>query len=99
MVEAFKKGWHRMTRVRRQRAATAAPVVEKVEFASNEERIESKYRERATSPLRAIRAFCVLCMGCQPKKVTSCDAVDCALHPFRRGKNPFQKHAKKNSAE
>lgn len=99
MVEAFKKGIGiAMVRKRRQRAV-AFPVVEKVEFASNEERIESKYRERATSPLRAIRAFCVLCMGCQPKKVTSCDSVDCALHPFRQGKNPFQKHAKKNSAE
>lgn len=57
-----------------------------------QDRIEAKYRERATSPLRAIRAFCVLCMGAQPKEVAKCTATTCALYEFRAGKNPYQKH-------
>lgn len=56
-----------------------------------QDRIEEKYRTRATSPLRAIRAFCVLCMGAQPKEVAKCTATDCVLYPMRMGTNPFQK--------
>lgn len=59
-----------------------------------QDRIEAKYRQRATSPLRAIRAFCVLCMGAQPKEVARCTATTCALYEFRSGKNPYQKHKK-----
>ena len=59
------------------------------------DRIEQRYRDRADSPLRAIRAFCVLCMGCQPRMVADCTATACVLYPFRFGKNPFQKHTKK----
>lgn len=57
-------------------------------------RIEAKYRARATSPLRAIRAFCVLCMGAQPKEVAKCSSTSCPLFEFRAGKNPYQKHKK-----
>ena len=60
------------------------------------DRIEARYRDRATSPLRAIRAFCVLCMGCQPRMVAGCTAKNCVLYPFRFGKNPHQKHVKKS---
>lgn len=55
-----------------------------------QDRIEEKYRARATSPLRAIRAFCVLCMGAQPREVAHCSATTCVLYPFRAGTNPFQ---------
>ncbi len=55
------------------------------------DRIEAKYRARATSPLRAIRAFCVICMGCQPKVVAQCSAPTCPLYHYRMGKNPYQK--------
>lgn len=70
------------------------PSYEKAEGETAQEaqdRIEEKYRARATSPLRAIRAFCVLCMGAQPREVAHCTAKDCVLFPFRDGKNPFQK--------
>ncbi len=73
------------------------PAFEKGEGESVQEaqdRIEAKYRARATSPLRAIRAFCVLCMGAQPREVAHCSAKDCVLYPFRDGKNPFQKRSK-----
>lgn len=59
-----------------------------------QDRIEARYRARATSPLRAIRAFCVLCMGVQPKEVAKCTATDCVLYPMRFGTNPFQKRSK-----
>lgn len=58
-------------------------------------RIEAKYRARATSPLRAIRFFCVMCMGGAPKAIAGCTAPTCALYPFREGKNPYQKRASK----
>jgi len=69
------------------------PSYEKVEGETTQEaqdRIEARYRARATSPLRAIRAFCVLCMGAQPREVAHCTATDCVMFPFRNGKNPFQ---------
>jgi len=56
-----------------------------------QDRIEEKYRVRATSPLRAIRAFCVLCMGAQPREVAHCTATKCVLYKFRFGRNPYQK--------
>lgn len=59
------------------------------------DRIENKYRKRAKSPLKAVRAFCVLCMGCMPREVAHCTAHDCVLYPFRFGKNPFQKRGNK----
>lgn len=60
-----------------------------------QDRIEARYRDRATSPLRAIRAFCVLCMGVQPREVKNCTAYDCVLYPMRLGTNPFQKRKPK----
>lgn len=58
-------------------------------------RIEAKYKARAKSPLKAIRAFCVICVGCYPREVAKCTATDCVLHPFRFGTNPYQKRTPK----
>jgi hypothetical protein len=58
---------------------------------ADKDRIENKYRDRAVTPLKAIRGFCVLCMGCQPKLVASCTATKCILYPYRFGKNPYQR--------
>lgn len=41
------------------------------------------------SPLRAIRAKCLECCGGSPKEVRLCSDESCALHPFRKGQNPF----------
>lgn len=60
-----------------------------------QDRIEAKYRKRAKSPLKAIRAFCVLCMGAQPREVAKCTATTCVLWSFRFGRNPFQKRGPK----
>lgn len=52
--------------------------------------IRARYAARAKTPLKAIRAFCVHCMGDQPKAVAKCTSHDCPLYPMRMGSNPYQ---------
>jgi hypothetical protein len=40
--------------------------------------------------LRAIRRKCLWCSGGDAKEVASCLVPDCALYPFRMGKNPWR---------
>lgn len=47
--------------------------------------------EEIRSPIKAIRAKCLECCGWQPLEVKLCPCTDCALHPFRFGKNPYVK--------
>ena len=48
---------------------------------------------KATSPLRAIRAKCLDCCCDQPLEIKLCPCTKCPLHPFRMGKNPFYKRS------
>lgn len=41
------------------------------------------------SPIRAIRAKCVDCSGGSQSEARKCVMVDCALWPFRMGRNVF----------
>lgn len=41
------------------------------------------------SPIKAIRAKCLDCSGANAAEVRKCVAVNCALWPFRMGRNPF----------
>jgi len=41
------------------------------------------------SPTKAMRAFCVDCMGGNRAEVRRCSSVGCALWPYRMGRNPF----------
>lgn len=59
------------------------------------ERIIAKYRSRAKTPGKAIRAFCVECVGGMVRDVTRCTARKCVLYPFRHGHNPFHGRAGK----
>lgn len=43
-----------------------------------------------TNPVKAIRAKCIDCMGGQTAEVPLCPSADCALYPFRMGRNPFR---------
>ena len=43
-----------------------------------------------TTPLKAIREKCLDCVY-SAHEVKMCVMTDCALHPFRFGKNPFVK--------
>ena len=43
------------------------------------------------NPVKAIRAKCFTCIGAATKgDVRKCDFTDCALHPFRFGKDPYR---------
>ena len=44
--------------------------------------------EKITSPLKAIRCFCIECMGGQVTYVKDCTSKTCPLYDFRMGKNP-----------
>ena len=41
------------------------------------------------SPVKAIRAKCLECSNDNVVEVKECPITDCALYPFRFGKNPF----------
>lgn len=47
--------------------------------------------EEIKSPTKAIRAKCLECCCWQPLEVKLCPSEDCALYPFRFGKNPYVK--------
>ena len=51
---------------------------------------EQKNREPITNPLRAIRAFCLECMGGSADGVRECTAPNCWLYSYRLGRNPFR---------
>jgi hypothetical protein len=40
------------------------------------------------SALKAIKRKCLDCSGSSKSEVRNCALTDCALHPFRHGKNP-----------
>lgn len=42
------------------------------------------------SVLKAIRAKCLDCVCYQPSLIAACALKECALHPYRMGKNPFR---------
>lgn len=46
---------------------------------------------RPTTPLKAIKMFCVECFGGQARAVSRCTSLGCPLYEFRQGKNPYLK--------
>lgn len=44
----------------------------------------------ATNPVKAIREKCLDCCCGSTAEVKSCTAANCALFPFRLGKNPYR---------
>lgn len=40
--------------------------------------------------MKAIRAKCLDCCAGQVVEVRECEITQCALHPYRFGKNPFR---------
>ena len=47
------------------------------------------------SPLKAIRTKCYDCSYFQLNEIRLCEAVNCALWPFRAGKHPWRADARK----
>lgn len=56
-----------------------------------EERLVSKAKAEALTPLRAIRAKCRECMGGSLKGIRICETEDCSLFQYRFGHNPSRK--------
>ena len=48
-------------------------------------------KPKSTSPLDAIKDFCMECCGYQRDEVKTCSAPMCPLYEFRLGKNPYRK--------
>ena len=46
--------------------------------------------DKLRNPVKAIRAFCLDCVGGNPNEVKLCTAPGCALYPFRLGRNPYR---------
>jgi len=57
----------------------------------NTEPVDMIYRDRIKGRLSAIRAFCVFCIGGQPRRVKLCCRTECALWPFRMGSNSLRR--------
>ncbi len=43
-----------------------------------------------TNPVKAIRAKCLDCSCDSAEEVRKCPVTECALYPFRFGKNPYR---------
>jgi len=48
-------------------------------------------KEVSLTPLTAIRAQCLECMGWSYEEVKNCTSPLCPLYPFRLGNNPSRK--------
>lgn len=46
--------------------------------------------KQITNPVKAIRAKCLDCCCGSPEEVRQCPCENCALYPFRLGKNPYR---------
>ena len=53
------------------------------------ENISNYNTEIIKSPIKAIRAKCIDCCCGEKGEVKLCPCENCALYPFRFGKNPF----------
>ena len=42
------------------------------------------------NPVKAIRLKCLECSGGSSVEVQQCPVTDCAIYPFRFGRNPFR---------
>lgn len=53
--------------------------------------MENRRGVEATSPLKAIKEFCLECCGYNSNDVKECTAPKCPLYEFRNGHNPYRK--------
>ncbi len=44
---------------------------------------------RKQNPVRAMRSFCLSCMGGDSAQVRKCTSPACSLFPYRLNRNPF----------
>ncbi|MBU1134510.1 MAG: hypothetical protein KJ569_06330 [Candidatus Omnitrophica bacterium] len=48
-------------------------------------------KDKKITPIKAVRLKCLDCSAGQPKEIKLCSIEDCALFPYRFGKNPNRK--------
>lgn len=60
--------------------------------------IIARYMARVKNPMTAIRARCIQCTAGQIAEVKLCPSRECALHPFRMGKNVYNLKTRKRLA-
>ena len=51
------------------------------------------------TPLKAIKAFCIECMGHQAHMVKDCTAPKCPLYEYRMGKSPARQGLERTPAQ
>ena len=51
---------------------------------------ENNQSKTITNPVKAIRAKCLECSNDSTIEVKECNIKNCALYPFRFGKNPYR---------
>jgi hypothetical protein len=104
-AEKVREAVNQATQVRRVRKAEPAPaLIEALDLLAevptssrtDYDRIIDDYKSKATTPKRAIRAFCVTCMGGMIAEIGRCTSTGCPLYPFRLGQNPYHKLSKLN---
>lgn len=65
-------------------------LVEHIRTPHGENPLGDKYIARIKNRATAIRAYCVSCQGFELVGVKECPSLNCPLHPFRMGKDPFR---------
>ncbi len=60
--------------------------------------MQEKEKEKALTPLQAIKEFCLECVGSQ-REVRLCTAPKCVLRPYRTGKNTLVSRERKVMSE
>ncbi len=55
-------------------------------------------RRADLTPLKAIRRFCLQCMGFQTAEVRACTEATCPLWPYRLGRDPGAERARRLQA-
>ena len=53
------------------------------------EEVKREMKTEVKTPIKAIRAYCLDCMGGSSNEVKLCPSKDCFLWAYRFGKNPF----------
>ena len=58
--------------------------------------MKEKAKEKAITPMKAIRQKCMGCMCGTAQEIKACSIIDCALWKFRLGKRPYSEKGKAN---
>lgn len=95
-VRSVSKSEDKQDKPKVRRIVTSETAEEGELDVTQQDKAIASYKKKIKSPLSGIRAFCVECMGGYVGLVNQCPSENCALHPFRMGKNTL--HARHGQA-